>query len=305
MSRDMTLRLEIINQLIDNISSNLLTSPLPSISSLAELYGVSRTTIRSALWYLTEQNIITKTGNKHYVARIPNKEDKISYLCIKRTERSQIQRLENYFQASVQKKKIKPGYEFSELELAQNANVDVFTVKEYLIQFSRFNLITNLHRGKWKLTEFTPHYADKLFELREMLECHALNCFMNLPQHDIRWKQMKMLLQEHRNLRDNIADKYEDFSQLDHQLHTLILSAANNPFINDFIELITVIFHFHYQWDNSDLHTRNILAVEEHLSILVKIVSQDDLGAITELKRHLQTAKKSLMNSIALVKESV
>ncbi|MDY4594198.1 MAG: FCD domain-containing protein [[Pasteurella] aerogenes] len=160
-----------------------------------------------------------------------------------------------------------------------------------------------MQKGRWKLTEFTPHYADKLFELREMLECHALNCFINLPQTDIRWNKMKMLLQDHRELRENIVEKYTNFSHLDHQLHTLILSAAENPFINDFIELISVIFHFHYQWDNRNLHTRNILAVEEHLAILVKIVSKDDLGAITELKRHLQTAKKSLMDSIAFVAE--
>ncbi len=88
---------------------------------------------------------------------------------------------------------------------------------------------------------------------------------------------------------------------MDHQFHSIILSAADNPFINDFIELISIIFNFHYQWDNRDLKTRNILAVEEHLAVLVKIVSQDDLGAITELKRHLNTAKKSLMNSIRLV----
>ncbi|HBO37975.1 MAG TPA: GntR family transcriptional regulator, partial [Pasteurellaceae bacterium] len=229
--------------------------------------------------------------------------EKLSYIHIKKGNRHHLHRFEHYFQKAVQKKYIKPGDEFSELQLAKSANVDIFTVREYLIQFSRFNLITNLSRGRWKLTEFTQHYADKLFELREMLECHALNCFMNLPKEDIRWNKMKMLLQEHRNLRNNIVEKYVDFAQLDHQLHTLILSAADNPFINDFIELISVIFHFHYQWDNRDLRTRNILAVEEHLAILVKIVSQDDLGAITELKRHLQTAKKSLMNSIQMIRQ--
>lgn len=303
MSKDFALRQEIINQLIDSIVLNLFTSPLPSISALAELYGVSRTTVRHAIHYLIEKQIIEYQDGAYYVVRLPQDKDKISYLSIKKSGKNQSERLERYFQQAIQKKEIKPGYEFHELELAKNANVDVFTVREYLIQFSHFNLITNLQKGRWKLTEFTPHYADKLFELREMLECHALNCFMNLPQTDIRWNKMKMLLQDHRELRENIVEKYTNFSHLDHQLHTLILSAAENPFINDFIELISVIFHFHYQWDNRNLHTRNILAVEEHLAILVKIVSKDDLGAITELKRHLQTAKKSLMDSIAFVAE--
>lgn len=303
MSKNLNLRQDIINQLMDDITSELLSSPLPSQSDLANLYNVSRTTIRHCIEYLREIGVLCFQDNALKVVRLPEADEKMSYIRTKRSNQNHLQRLESYFQNAVQKKQIKPGDEFSELQLTKAANVDVFTVREYLIQFSRFNLITNLNRGRWKLIEFNQHYADKLFELREMLECHALNCFMNLPKEDIRWMQMKMLLQEHRNLRDSITENYRDFSQLDHQLHTLILSAADNPFINDFIELISVIFHFHYQWDNRDLHTRNILAVEEHLAILVKIISQDDLGAIIELKRHLQTAKKSLMNSIQIVNQ--
>lgn len=298
MSRDLNLRQDIINRLIDDISSELLESPLPSLSTLAGLYNVSRTTIRHAVHYLTKQKILNKQNDQLVVMQKPTEDLKITYIKIKKLENNQIQKLEKYFSHAVQQKIIKPGDDFTELELAKKANVDIFTVREYLIQFSRFNLIFHIAAGKWKLTKLTQHYADKLFELREMLECHALNCFMNLPKDDMRWKQMKFLLQEHRTLRDNIIEKYPDFSLLDQQLHSLILSAADNPFINDFINLISVVFHFHYQWDNKDLRTRNILAVEEHLAILVKIVSQDDLGAITELKRHLQTAKKGLMNSI-------
>ncbi|AAU37131.1 GntR protein [[Mannheimia] succiniciproducens MBEL55E] len=301
MSRDLNLRQDIINQMIDDISSDLLTSPLPSLSALATLYNVSRTTIRHAITYLTEQKIINRIDAQLIITKKPSADDKITYIKIKKPGNNQIKKLEKYFSSAVQQKIIKPGDDFTELELAKNANVDIFTVREYLIQFSRFNLISHISAGKWRLTKLTQHYADKLFELREMLECHALNCFMNLPKNDIRWKQMKLLLQEHRILRNNIVEKYVDFSLLDQQLHSLILSAADNPFINDFINLISVIFHFHYQWDNSNLRTRNILAVEEHLAILVKIVSQDDLGAITELKRHLQTAKNGLMNSIRLM----
>ncbi|WP_243728770.1 GntR family transcriptional regulator [Mesocricetibacter intestinalis] len=264
---------------------------------------MSRTTVRHGLDYLKERGILVQGEGVLLISRRPQPSEKLSYIRLKKGDSSDLQRLERYFQNAVQKKDIKPGDEFSELQLAKHANVDIFTVREYLIQFLRFNLIVKLSRGKWKLAEFTPHYADKLFELREMLECHALNCFMNLPQEDIRWNEMKMLLQEHRELRENISELYRNFAELDHRLHSLILSAADNPFINDFIELISVIFHFHYQWDNRDLHTRNILAVEEHLALLVKIVSRDDLGAITELRRHLQTAKKTLMNSISMIKQ--
>ncbi|OBW96942.1 GntR family transcriptional regulator [Gallibacterium anatis] len=301
MSRDFELRNEVANQVMDAISAKVLDSPLPSQVILASLYNVSRTTIRSVLSELLKKGILVKQNENYVVSREPREEDKFSLLKTKQNDPKSLEKIESYFQEIVRTKVIKPGDKISELWLAKNANVDIFSVRAYLIQFSRFNLIKNLGRGEWQLVAFTPHYADKLFELREMLECHALNCFMNLPQSDVRWSQMRMLLQEHRVLREHISEQFTDFAKLDHQFHSIILSAADNPFINDFIELISIIFNFHYQWDNRDLKTRNILAVEEHLAVLVKIVSQDDLGAITELKRHLNTAKKSLMNSIRLV----
>ncbi|TCP96550.1 GntR family transcriptional regulator [Cricetibacter osteomyelitidis] len=301
MSKNLNLRRDIINQIIDSIMNQLLISPLPSQSALADLYNVSRTTIRHATNYLLEKGIIEYRNSLFYIIRIPTLDDKILYIHTKRSSANHYQRIENYFKNAIQKKLFKPGDEFRELELAKNANVDIFTVREYLIQFSRFRLITSLTRGTWKLIEFTPHYADKLFELREMLECHALTCFMALPKSDMRWSEIKVLLQEHRYLQENIVEQYADLSLLDHKLHTLILSAADNPFIDDFIELMSVIFHFHYQWDNRDLRSRNILAVEEHLALLIKIISKDQQGAIVELKRHLQTAKKTLMHSINAV----
>lgn len=303
MSRDFELRNEVANQVMDAISAKVLDSPLPSQVILASLYNVSRTTIRSVLSELLKKGILVKQNENYVVSREPREEDKFTLLKTKQNDPKSLKKIESYFQEIVRTKVIKPGDKISELWLAKNANVDIFSVRAYLIQFSRFNLIKNLGRGEWQLVAFTPHYADKLFELREMLECHALNCFMNLPQSDVRWSQMRMLLQEHRVLREHISEQFTDFAKLDHQFHSIILSAADNPFINDFIELISIIFNFHYQWDNRDLKTRNILAVEEHLAVLVKIVSQDDLGAITELKRHLNTAKKSLMNSIRIVSD--
>ncbi len=49
---------------------------------------------------------------------------------------------------------------------------------------------------------------------------------MNLPQSDVRWSQMRMLLQEHRALREHISEQFTDFAKLDHQFHSIILSAG-------------------------------------------------------------------------------
>lgn len=297
MSKNLQLRQDIINQIIEDIAAELLSSPLPSQTELASLYKVSRTTIRKAIEHLIQVGIVKFENSRLHVIRQPNDEDKTFITSFKKNRPSHLKYLEIYFQNAIQKKIINPGDTFSELQLAKKAKVDIYTVREYLMQFARFNLLTNISRGKWKLTKFSPHYGDKLFELREILECHALRCFMKLPPHDTRWQEMKLLLQEHQNLKQDIVESYVDFARLDHRFHTLILSAADNPFIDEFIELITIIFHFHYQWNNQNLRTRNILAIEEHLTLLIKIVNKDENGAITELKRHLRTAKATLIHS--------
>lgn len=300
MAKNLNIRIDIINQLIDACMTGQFENNLPSQTNLAALYNVSRTTIKHAIDYLVTNNILKSENRVLSLQRIPTDQDKQSYIQVSNTGENNFQKFEYYLQSAVQKKQIKPNDIFTELEIAKAAKVDVQTVKAYLTQFSRFHLVEKMGHGQWKLLEFTQHYADRLFELREMLECHALKCFLDLPPDDIRWSEMKLLYQEHKELSKQMVEKYVQFAVLDHKFHSLLLSAADNPFINDFIDLISIIFHFHYQWDNKNLQTRNILAISEHLSILPSILARDHQTAITELKRHLQTAKKTLTTGIAI-----
>jgi DNA-binding GntR family transcriptional regulator len=110
--------------------------------------------------------------------------------------------------------------------------------------------------------------------------------------------QARDLLDRHRSMRDTIASNYRHFAALDKEMHTLILSAANNPFFNQSLEIISVIFHSHYQWDETDLKQRNIVALEEHMAILTALISRQDVEALCALHNHLGTAKTSMIRSI-------
>ncbi|TYG34334.1 GntR family transcriptional regulator [Lonepinella koalarum] len=298
MAKNLNLRLSTINQVIDDIIQKRLTSPLPSQTNLASFYNVSRTTITHVIDYLIKIGVIENADNQLNIVRLPTEEEKQPYVQTKKTNPNHLQRFENYLKMAIQKKKIKPNDELSEFELAKSAKVDIQTVREYFMQFSRFNLVKNISRGKWQLMQFDQYYADKLFEIRAILECHALSCFIRLPEKDIRWSEIKILYEEHQKLKYKIVEKYTDFALLDQKFHSLILSATDNPFINDFIELISIIFHFHYQWDNSNLKERNILAIEEHLYILTCILNKDYPNSIKGLKKHLVTAKRNLTERI-------
>ena len=54
MSRSQNLRHNVINQIIDDMARGHIPSPLPSQSALAEMYNISRTTVRHMLSHLSE-----------------------------------------------------------------------------------------------------------------------------------------------------------------------------------------------------------------------------------------------------------
>lgn len=53
MSRSQNLRHSVINQVIEDMARGNIPSPLPSQSGLAEMYNISRTTVRHILQHLS------------------------------------------------------------------------------------------------------------------------------------------------------------------------------------------------------------------------------------------------------------
>ncbi|MGF7483582.1 FCD domain-containing protein [Providencia sp. SP181] len=296
MARTQNLRHKVINQFIDAISNQYIRSPLPSQSVLSDMYSISRTTVRHVLTHLKEIGILDSVGNDYVIIREPNENDLLEITIDSPITEFNV--IEDFFYKLIQKRALQPGDNFTEMQLAHQAGVTPVIVREFLLKFSRYNLIENLRRGLWRLKTFEQNYAEKLFELRELLETHALTHFMNLPEHDKRWIQAKELLYQHRQLRETVVDNYHAFSELDRKFHALILSAAQNPFFDQSLDMVTIIFHFHYQWDDSDLRERNVLAIEEHMTILSAIISHNDLQAMNELRNHLNTAKLSMVRSL-------
>ncbi len=276
MSRSQNLRHSVINQVIEDMARGNIPSPLPSQSGLAEMYNISRTTVRHILQHLSACGVLTLVGKNYVIARKPEQND--GFDCITASLKEQNRLFEQAFFTMINLRQLRAGESFSELQLARAASVSPVVVREYLLKFGRYNLIQSEKRGQWSMKQFDQSYAEQLFELREMLETHSLQHFLNLPDDDPRWLQAKTMLERHRTLRDSIGSNFRMFSQLDRDL--------------------SVIFHFHYQWDESDLKQRNIIAVDEHMTILSALICRSDLDAITALRNHLDTAKQSMIRSI-------
>ncbi len=53
------------------------------------------------------------------------------------------------------------------------------------------------------------------------------------------------------------------------------MTPRTNRFMMDFYDVISMIFHYHYQWNKADEKERNTVAIHEHLAYIAALRSRD------------------------------
>ncbi len=148
-------------------------------------------------------------------------------------------------------------------------------IREFLNRFQRHGLIEKRPNAGWVFKGFTTSFALELFEIREMFELRSARAFAALPADVAALASAgEALREEHlRSSRDRW--RYHDFSDLDSRFHRLVNTASPNRFIDGFFDLITLIFHYHYQWNKRDERQRNEVAIREHLAYIDALVGKN------------------------------
>ena len=119
----------IINQFMDGIKRNHITSPLPSQSVLADTFNVSRTTIRHTLDYLCSLGVLEKVDSSFVILRKTLQDEplKCDLNHVSFEEQSVV--FEHGFFELINRKTLKPGDAFSEIELARITSYNVCYTK--------------------------------------------------------------------------------------------------------------------------------------------------------------------------------
>ena len=94
-----------------------------------------------------------------------------------------------------------------------------------------------------------------------------------------------------------IDTDFRDFSRLDERFHFTLNSVVKNRFVTHFQRVISLIFHYHYQWDKSFQRDRNRAAIGEHRLIIAAVRARDVDQAQAAMQAHLATSKKTLIAS--------
>ena len=205
--------------------------------------------------------------------------------------------VEKHFMEWMLRDNARPGTAINELELARRFGIATTGIREFLNRFQRFGLIERRPNAGWVFKGFTAEFALELFEIREMFEIRSARAFASLPAESPLWNALEKLRDEHVALLTEIEHRYHDFSDLDSRFHRLINSALPNRFIDDFYDIITLIFHYHYQWNKQDERQRNEVAIHEHLTYIEALFGGSVAMVDLACRAHLNSAKQTLMRS--------
>jgi DNA-binding GntR family transcriptional regulator len=284
------------NDALDLVSKLKDRDPLPSENSLSMHLGVSRTTVRKVLSKLVERGLVAGSG-PHRTVRLSGTR------VMRRFPEAQTipitDQVERRFMEWMLRDNTSPGSTINELDLSRRFRVATTGIREFLNRFRRFGLIEKRPNAGWIFKGFTRSFALELFEIREMFELRSAKAFAALPSDSPLWVQLDVLRREHLTLLGEIDGRYHDFSDLDSRFHRLVNSAAPNRFIDDFYDIITLIFHYHYQWNKQDERQRNEVAIREHLIYMEALQGRSVSMVELACRAHLASAKETLIRSTA------
>lgn len=282
------------NILLNYIAANVaLGEALPSEKRMAELTQGSRTAVRSTLGYLESRGMIAGLRDRHLI-RKPEAEDFFEEAELQ----SGADRIQQVLMERIYRNDLPPGADFSEAELARAAGASTISVREFLIGFSRFGLIEKKPQRGWRLCAFDRTFATELEQVRRMFELAAVDQLVSLPAGHPAFAQLNHLIERHEQIKTGLPANFEEFPALDRELHTFLIGLLNNRFALSLNDLVSLVFHYHYQWDKGDEVPRIEQAVREHLVLLRALARRDREAAVAAMGRHLDSARSTMLDAI-------
>lgn len=294
MARTNTRFVEAHETLLDICDKMGIGDLLPSENNLAANLGVSRTVVRSVLVRLEQQSIISINGRQKVIKCRSKEANHLEGPQILLS----IEELEERFLDWVLRMDVPPGTTLNVAQLSKDFSVAKHTLQEFFSALSRFGIVVRRPRGGWVLDGFTLNYAVELSDFRTVIEVNSVRSIVALPQTHPVWAKLDVLEEQHRDLLTRIDVDFHDFSKLDEAFHSAINNVVTNRFVTEFQKVISLVFHYHFQWNKSDERMRNEKAIGEHLDYIDALRSRDMDIAVAAAHRHLATSKQTLLNSL-------
>lgn len=285
------------NRSLDLLAGRDIGQGIGAETALARELGVSRTTVRAVLAQLEHSGLLIAGDSARILQRAPIHSDYFeSGEAVPTAEL-----VERHFISWMLGPECQPGQMINGLDLARQFGVSVSAVRDCLGRFEHLGLLSRQDgSGRWQAIGLDADFVSELFDMREMMEFRALERFILLPDDNPAWASLSGLADEHHRLEQVIETDYKRFSELDERFHLLIGSVSRNRFFDNSRSAMSLIFHYHYQWNKRDEKERNHVAVQEHLAYIDGLQSRDLERARAACIDHLRTARRTLLASLGM-----
>ncbi len=178
----------------------------------------------------------------------------------------------------------RPGQKINESEIAINLGISRSPVREAFRVLERDGLITTLPRKGSYITDISLKDLDELFEIRQILECYALDCIKKRAKESP--DKMQSMVEE---LDKNLFKKHDPFSVIS-SFHYTLMELSNNARLMELYKILAVSLRRYWLIYHSKKGQKDV-SLEHHQDI-VNHLKQGDYPATKQLlKKHIQYVK--------------
>ena len=272
---------------------------LPSEAQLGRSLAVSRTPLRQALQWWIDRRFLERQGRNTVVLKVPEPADLTALGGIDTaSEASKAEQCERWFLQAVSERRFRPGQRFTEVEVAEGSGATTPTVREVLAKYEARRLIHKDPRRSWQMIGFNPQVIAEVWELRRLIEHHAM--YRLLDKRDEYINVLQASLDDHQQFAAQANQPIEQFRELDRAFHRVLFSATSNMFIQDLQGMIDLLIHIQLA-DDAIGHEGMQRGLREHMAILQALLEGDYEEAHRHFKTHMDSSEY-IMNQ-ALIRD--
>ena len=178
----------------------------------------------------------------------------------------------------------RPGQKINESEIAVNLGISRSPVREAFRVLERDGLITTLPRKGSYITDISLKDLGELFDIRNILECYALDCIKKRAKESP--DDIQSMIEE---LDRNLTKKHDPFSVIS-GFHYNLVELSNSSRLIEVYKILAVSLRRYWLIYHSEKEQRDI-SLEHHQGIVNILKKGDYSGTKTLLKKHIHYVK--------------
>jgi DNA-binding GntR family transcriptional regulator len=192
--------------------------------------------------------------------------------------------------ADIMSLRIPPDTRISIDSYSRELGVSQTPVREALSMLEAMGLVTKRHYvGYCSAPQLSRKQLDELFEVRLLLEPYAARRAAERINPDL-LGTLRRRAEDMRN--DPEAEGYDNFAQLDSELHDLIAGGSGNAIIQEALSRLHAHFHIFRLRANSEVAQE---AWIEHERIIEALAARDPDGAEAAMRAHIDKSYQRLI----------